>query len=212
MWQKFESQYALFTLRERMLVLGAMLALILSGGWFMLGEPIFLANQKIQKSIDATTTQVNNLKSDLEDIQQQLKNNPNAELQQQINELQQETQALKQQLIADLNLVLSPEAMTEMVKGIMQSANGVQIVEMTSMPVEELSAGSEEQKVVLYKHPLQIRVVGQYFKLQQFIKSLKKLPYSIYWEYVSYKVQQYPNGELTIEIYSVGTAKELLSV
>ncbi len=212
MWEKFQTQYALFSLRERLLVLGATLALVFSGGWFMVGEPIYLTNQKLQKSIDNTTTQVKNLKSDLQDIEQQLKNDPDAKVKQQIKELQQETDGLKQQLVADLNLVLSPESMTEMVKGIMQSANGVQIVELTSMPVAEISAGSEEQKVVLYKHPIKIRVQGQYFKLQQFVRSLKNIPYTIYWENVSYQVEQYPNGELTIEIYSVGTSKELLSV
>jgi len=212
MLARIEAQYALLTLRERVLVLAASLALILCGGWFLIAEPMYIQNTKLEQRITSSKKQIADLQNEVNSMQSQLKINPNELLQKSITEILQQNQQLKQELIKDHNLVLEPQAMTELIKAIMKKADSVSIVDMVSQPVEEIVSGDDKGAVALYKHPIELKVSGDFFQLKGFVKSLKELPYTVYWESAKYEVSKFPKGIVTIHFYSLALTKELLSV
>ncbi len=66
--------------------------------------------------------------------------------------------------------------------------------------------------VNLYRHGFKIKLSGSYFDLQSYLSRLEQLSWKFFWQDFNFKVIEYPNSELEIQMYSLGTKKEFVGV
>lgn len=66
--------------------------------------------------------------------------------------------------------------------------------------------------VNLYQHGIKIKLSGSYFDLQSYLSRLEQLSWKFFWQDFNFKVIEYPNSELEIQMYSLGTKKEFVGV
>jgi len=64
----------------------------------------------------------------------------------------------------------------------------------------------------LYRHGIKIKLSGRYFNLRDYLSQLEKMPWKFFWQDFNFKITEYPNSELEIEMYSLGTNKEFIGV
>jgi len=64
----------------------------------------------------------------------------------------------------------------------------------------------------LYRHGIKIKLSGRYFDLRDYLSQLEKLPWKFFWQDFNFKLTEYPNSELEIEMYSLGTKQEFVGV
>lgn len=64
----------------------------------------------------------------------------------------------------------------------------------------------------LYRHTLIITLQGDYFSTLKYLKALEALPWRIHWDYIDYKVKDYPTAETRIQIYTLSFEQDWLSV
>lgn len=53
----------------------------------------------------------------------------------------------------------------------------------------------------IYQHQLELRFQADYFSTIQYIARLEKLPWSVYWDSLSYNVVLYPKGEVILKFH-----------
>ena len=69
-----------------------------------------------------------------------------------------------------------------------------------------------EHSLTLYKHGIKLKLKGSYFKLRDYLSQLEKMQWTFFWQEFDYQLIEYPNSELSIEMYSLSTQKEFIGV
>lgn len=71
---------------------------------------------------------------------------------------------------------------------------------------------NSEQSLTLYKHGIKLKLKGSYFKLRDYLSQLEQMQWTFFWQEFDYQLIEYPNSELSIEMYSLSTKKEFIGV
>ncbi|MGH1371215.1 MAG: hypothetical protein ACRBBW_04210 [Cellvibrionaceae bacterium] len=71
------------------------------------------------------------------------------------------------------------------------------------------SATSGDQNKVetagVFKHAVEVQWGGGYFETQRFISALEELPWRLYWDNLNYSVTDYPNANVSLQVYTLST-------
>ncbi|HBY38437.1 MAG TPA: MSHA biogenesis protein MshJ, partial [Alteromonas sp.] len=53
---------------------------------------------------------------------------------------------------------------------------------------------------------------GRFFAVRDFLANLERLTNQIYWRSMAYEVSEYPNAQVTLEVYTLSTEKAFIGV
>jgi len=73
-------------------------------------------------------------------------------------------------------------------------------------------AAAEESSAGVYQHAVELRVSGNYNQILHFLIALERLPWRFYWQSLDYKVEHYPNAEVTLRVYTLSSEEGLFGV
>jgi MSHA biogenesis protein MshJ len=212
MWAKLESQYRHLNNRERTLILLAGLALIFSGGWFSVAEPMMIANQKTKDRIAGAERETKELQNQITMLQRSMRGDPNTALRDEMELAKGMTEEIKNDLLIKHNLVVESKTMGILLGEVVTKARGVKIKSLENKDPISLKIGNNQGAVVLYKHNVGLKVGGSFNNILAFLKSLNNIPYTIYWQRFNYDAKSYPESELEIDFYTVSLQKDVISV
>jgi MSHA biogenesis protein MshJ len=212
MWAKLEGQYRQLNNRERTLVLLAGLALIFSGGWFSVAEPMMIKNQKTQDQIVGAERETKELQNQITLLQRSMRGDPNTALRDEMELAKSMSEEVKNDLLVKHNLVVESKTMGLLLGEIVSKARSVKIKSLENRDPISLKIGKDQGAVILYKHEVSLKVGGTFRNILSFLKSLKNTPYTIYWQRFHYNANGYPDSELEVEFYTVSLQKDVISV
>jgi MSHA biogenesis protein MshJ len=61
----------------------------------------------------------------------------------------------------------------------------------------------------LYRHGVQLTLVGGYFDLVQYLSELERVPARLLWGSGELRVEQYPEVRLTLEVFTLNPQRSL---
>jgi MSHA biogenesis protein MshJ len=212
MWAKLEGHYRHLNNRERTLVLLAGLALIFSGGWFSVAEPMMIKNQKTLDSIASAERETKELQNQITMLQRSMRGDPNTALRDDMELAKSMTEEVKNDLLVKHNLVVESKTMGLLLSEVVSKARNVKIKSLENKDPVSLKIGKNQGTVTLYKHEVALTVGGSFNNILAFLKSLKDIPYTIYWQRFHYNAKSFPESELEVNFYTVSLQKDLISV
>jgi MSHA biogenesis protein MshJ len=211
------------TLRERVIIF-ALLALVLA---LLVNSTVLNPQFTKQKVLSQQITQQHVLMSALqEEIQSKVKAqqvDPDA-----VNRARLET--LKGQLhqaqgaLKDMQKGLVPaDKMTAMLEDILRQNGRLRLVSMKTMPAVSLNdaidnankpldpaATAVKDKVQnkkkdesIYMHGVELVVEGGYLDMMNYMSSLEKMPWQLFWSKVKLNVDEYPKATLTLSLFTL---------
>lgn len=71
---------------------------------------------------------------------------------------------------------------------------------------------TEVSSLTLYKHGIKLTLSGSYFQLRDYLSKLEQLKWTFFWHKFDYKLKQYPESVLEVELYSLSTKREFIGV
>ncbi|GLS26709.1 type II secretion system protein GspM [Marinibactrum halimedae] len=83
------------------------------------------------------------------------------------------------------------------------------VVSPVADPAWESSAS---QPVGVYKHRVRVEFEGSYFDVTRYLRRLEHLSWRFYWDRMTYEVDDYPSGRVTVWVYTLTTEEGLLGV
>ncbi|BDY06750.1 hypothetical protein [Ferrimonas sp. YFM] len=204
---RLRQQFEAMTSRERVLIFGALQVMVLAIGLLMVAEPMWLKLQKLRSSTAQLESQLPQFQAQVLELNDRLTLDVNEDsrnrLQTLSSEIEQAQAALGDRVIG----LILPEQMPSVLAQMLTSASGVELVSLVSNPSEPLAAGSS-----LYQHGLTLKLKGEFFSLMKVLGKMEALPQQFYWQKVDYQVESYPIAVMTLDIYTLGTEKELIRV
>lgn len=210
----YQEKFDALALRERLLVLAVMLALVYALWTLAFDTAQARQTNRLNQQLADAQVALRDQKRALNQLKARNSVDPDAALKQELARLQYEIAQMDQRLSeASVGLVPAqklPRVLEEMVL----KTSGLRLEQVETLPIEQLklvqaqdAQEAEQTQTGIYKHAVKIRLKGSYFAVQNYLQALQQLDWRFYWQQLDYEVQRYPTGVAELVVYTLSTER-----
>ncbi|UCH48383.1 MAG: hypothetical protein JSU95_00750 [Betaproteobacteria bacterium] len=211
-WRELEQRFASLTRRERGILLGGGLAVILILG-FSLADSSLARQRLLSKEIVKAQSDAAMAKAQAEVIMRQLAEDPDARARKRIATLSKETRSLDEQMQGLNRGLIEPEQMAEILQKMLLRDKGVTLVGLKTLPVSHLIDGKQtDDGANVYKHGIEITLQGRYLDMLEYLGRLEGLPWQMFWSQASMDATDYPAVRITVTVFTLSLDEDWLVV
>lgn len=211
-WRELEQRFASLTRRERGILLGGGLAVILIVG-FSLADSSLARQRLLSKEIVKAQSDAAMAKAQAEVIVRQLAEDPDARARKRIAALSNETRSLDTQMRGLNRGLIAPEQMSEILQKMLSRDRGVKLVGLKTLPVSHLIDGKQaDDGANVYKHGIEITLQGRYLDMLGYLDRLEGLPWQMFWSQASMDAKDYPAVSITVTVFTLSLDEDWLVV
>lgn len=228
--EKLANRFDVLALRERILLWGSALTLIILAWYSTLMEPVVLRYRNVSALMADSSSQTltdaeGNPVSELADA---------SALLEQVNNTRALVRRYDLQLSTASTGLISPTEMNEVIHDLLRRHSAVKLVSLTNQPTLELlttavaatpiGAGtadadveaSDAQPLVqnsgVFMHPVQITIDGQFSDILTYLHALEDSRWQFDWQSFELSTQTYPTSRARIDINTLSLDRNLLGL
>jgi MSHA biogenesis protein MshJ len=223
-WQVLAARIDALSQRERLLVFGALLAVLACAAHFIVLGPL-------QRKQDLLRSQMAQQRSDIAMVNAQIvetlrvaETDPDAPLRQRLAAVRGETGRLSSELRAMQRGLVPPERIAPLLESILRANGRLKLVSVRTLPVDPLSAlGAQAEggaaasaaaaaaavpvvakgPELLFRHGVELTARGSYLDMVDYMNALEALPTQLFWGRAQLDVEEYPTVRLTLTLYTL---------
>lgn len=230
LWVKYAARIDALSLRERVMVFAAVLAVCVSIVFAIAIDPPQRRQQLLLVQMEQQTAQIAALEA-RRNVRESGSMDPDAAnrargaaLQRQIDELDEILKSMHRELVA-------AERMAPLLREMLASDSGLQLVALRTLPVEALSTRAQKPAATsgaaavparpakpaisgthVFKHGVEITLQGSYANLHDYLARLEQTPWRMFWWRGRLVADEQARLTLTITIYTLSLDKAWLQV
>lgn len=239
-WGQWKARFEAFAVRERLLMVGAVVAVLYLLWEFALHKPLS-DELKILVARDRVASQMIQTKeAELAVLTNLATRDPDANLKRELAFL---TEQLRQsdQDMNELSLgLIAAHRLPLMLHDVLKESRGIRLQSITSLPVQELTIEAEDEvessaaepttlaptetsgqsndedsaqdipDLRLYRHGVAISFRGSFIEVTAFLARLEGAPWQFYWDSLDYQVDGYPNANALLRVFTLSTERGVL--
>jgi MSHA biogenesis protein MshJ len=206
--------------RQRAMILGlvvAVLLVIFDFAWF---QPQSTEQARLKRELSSVQTERQELAKAVEQRQQQLMGTAFNQQRKRIKQLQQQ-EAEVDEALSEYAQLVSPRQMPELLRNFFEKSDRLTLLALDKLPVKPAfkqvaNNGSQKndsntdnkshtagsQKISFYRHDFTVTLRGKYFELLKSLQTLESMNIKIYWDSLDYQVENYPNADIKLTLYT----------
>jgi MSHA biogenesis protein MshJ len=232
-WQEGCENFLKLTIREQVLILITGLVALFFILFYVFIDDKMASNTIESKKVVQLSSSNQSLKISVLELQAALQGDPNEETSKKITQYEAKLAKVDTGLLTLTRDLISPVQMRYALLDLLKLDKGVSLLSFELRGVKPLLFTSPSKTVLdsasksseasinsnetsaginLYRHGIKIKLSGRYFDLRDYLTQLEKLPWKLFWQDFNFTLKEYPNSELEIEMYSLGTQKEFVGV
>lgn len=204
------------TLRERVIVFGAGVALLYVFWHTVLIDPVTARAKAAEQRLTETRRQM----ALIDQVGTATTQDPAIAAALRNRALQQRLTALDAQLQSAAQGYVAPERMIEMLRELLAEQHGLTLVSLANMPVESLSppVGTKPGAPIPadnrgpFLHPVEMVVQGDYASVVAYLRALESMPWRISWQQVELTAGEYPQNRVRIVIGALSLSRYWMTV
>ncbi len=212
-WIKLQAWYGSCSLRER-----ALIALtVLAGTWglwsLLVGESLSQDYEAASAAVSALSGQVTTTDEERQQLLRQDADDRRTQLENEISRLQTQLAHQQHKLNSGLSRCIDPEDVPEFLEDLLREHKQLQLVRLSSRPGSLIeSPDGDDQAPTLYRHPVEIELLGQYGGVHAYLQDLQDARWQLQWRRISYAVDDYPQARIVLEVETLSHHPEWLGV
>ncbi len=225
-WRKLSARFDAWAVRERVLVLLAVVA-----GTALVFDA--MAIQPLEARKKRLTLQLTEARQNIKIADAVLvardpiadpdtvKRSYRDALRKQLAEIDQSMQGLQRGLVP-------PERMAKLLEEVLSRGSGLQLVSLRTLPAQRFEApgaapparpgdkgatpAPRDPERTIYQHGVEITLQGSYAELHEYLSQLEKLSSQMFWGRISVNTEQYPRLRVTLTVQTLSLNKAWLIV
>ncbi|ENM5748958.1 type II secretion system protein GspM [Vibrio mimicus] len=210
-WETMTSKFSVLSPREKVLIALCGTVLVVMVLLIGLIEPALKQSQARQVQIQTLTSSNQQLQGEIMVLQAKLAKNPDQEQDVELGQLTLQSQEISQQLAEKMTSMVAPSEMPNLLERVLTQSQKLKLVALESLPAEPIVRSTEsEVKSEYYLHPVRMEFTGSYFAIRDYLQALEALPVKYYWRSFQYKVENYPQARVILEVYTLGSREEFI--
>ena len=211
-WRELEQRFAGLTRRERGILLGGGLAVILIVG-FSVTDASLARQRLLTKEIVKAQSDTATAKAQADVIVRQLAENPDDRARARIAELSRETRGFDAQMQGLNRGLIAPEQMAEILQKMLSRDAGVKLVGLKTLPVSRLIESKQSDGGAnVYKHGIELTLQGRYLDMLAYLDRLEQLPWQMFWSQARMDAKDYPAVRITVTVFTLSLDEDWLVV
>lgn len=206
-------------LRERALLLLCSLAMLFLLWDLVVQSGLTREQKRLTSELNEVSAQRRALNDQLSVLALALASDPNLEQKNRLQQLTREIDDINARLAGLTQGLIAADDLPKILQDMLIKTSSLRLEQMQTLPVEELSLLSQQDASVagqasagIFKHAVVLRVSGTYFELLAFLQQLESSPWRFYWEQLDYRVNDYPQADILLRVYTLGAEKGALGV
>lgn len=231
-WKRIEARIDALTLRERAMVFGAAIAVMVSLTNLLLIDPLFAKQKALSTQIAMEQQQVAAVQQEIALRVKSRSADPDAALRERLASLKKQSDRMHNDLAAMQKGLVSPDKMAALLEDILKRNGRLQLVSLRTLPARPLvdsaedDAGNEkaagpapaqkpaEKAAVeaIYKHGVEIVIQGSYTDITNYLTQLEAMPWQLFWAGAALNVEAYPKVSLTLTLFTLSLDKQWLNI
>lgn len=212
------------TLRERALLLLALLVVVYMGWSQWLWQPLDKRVGQINAEVAESNKQIQLLSLQLQGVVKRNQSDPNIQLQKEIQAAEQYLQQLEERIRKTTDTLIEPKQMAKLLEALLINNGSLRLVQMETLetkPLVETKKESDgnnpepENSVVpanIYRHGFAIEFEGGYLQTLKYLKALEELPWQFFWDGVELRVIDYPTSRVRLELHTLSLSRGWIGV
>ncbi len=227
-WHAWAARIDALSLRERLVVLLALLgaaAFLLH--WILL-QPVLTQNRQLVQRTQSQAQALEEVKRSIAALSRSGAAGPDRSSRERLSALHQELKALEASLQERQSHLVPPERIARLLREVLEKNRGLQLVSLRTLPSADVVFPDPTQRATegpprlqapgdgnpgrLYRHGVEISVRGSYADLLGYVTELEKLPWRMYWGRLQLAVDKYPVSTLTLTVYTLSVERTWLVI
>jgi len=224
-WQKLNARFDVLAMRERVLVLGA----VVVGTAFLFDTfAIRPLEVRMKRLVQQVAESRQNIKTAVATLNSQeavadldtVKRSYRDALRKQLAEIDQNMLGLQRGLVP-------PEKMAKLLEEMLARSGGLQLVSLRTLPVQRIDSQNgaaakpgdkpaktapKDSERTIYQHGVEVTLQGSYPDLLEYLAQLEKLSWQMFWGRISVDTEQYPRLRVTLIVQTLSLNKAWLIV
>lgn len=224
--QSAAQRYSVLSRRERGMVAGAALALVLLGGDALFLSPAMRQAGQEQRTLEQLQADLASAQAQLDGIRAQ-GTDPNAGVKREIESLKKSLSQVDQELAQMQSALVAPEQMVALLENILVRSRGLKLISMQTLPASAVinrpSKGETKDSAVpaasadpgpgnIYRHGVELSIEGSYAELLAYVAEVERSPQRLLWGRVQLKADEYPKAVLTLTVYTLSLDRKWLVI
>ncbi len=201
-----EQKFNQLAKRERVLLIGVVIALLLFIAMQLLYHPLLTQQRWEKQQQNDLHIQREQLLSEMAALQARLAQHSASP---EITQLQTDLAATEAAIRAKTQQLIPPSEMAAVLRQVLQQQKGIELLTLQHQ-TEQRANAAEGSAVQYYKHPLHIAVRGNFFDIVAYLQALENLRWQLQWEKLDYSVHDYPVAIVNVDVATVSEQQEWL--
>jgi MSHA biogenesis protein MshJ len=201
-------------------------AILLCGGLGVLGmvwlalvhDVLVLAKETEARNITIADSRILEEQNRQAEIQGTYTSDPNTFVLSRQRELRDEAENATNRLNQLYGDLISPQQMSQVLTTILHSETRLSLLSLENSPSEALisTAATPEADpgpgIQVFKHGFRMVFEGNFIETVYYLRSLEALDGNFFWENLNFRVTEYPNAEVSLDIYTLSTEQGWIGV
>ncbi len=215
------------TLRERLMVMVAMLVLMFTAWDNFFWQPMNAEQQQLQNQLSQAEGEIKLLNVQIGGVAVRAGIDPNADLKKQLEGLKLSLQQVQKQVQAATADLVAPQQMSQLLESLLRKQGALQLIELRTLgPIALLpstdesgaeGAGSrvsnpQKNSLNLYQHGFVLEFEGDFFAVLAYLRALEALKSAFYWDTVQYDVITYPRARVRLHLHTLSLSEGWIGV
>ncbi|MGO8831155.1 MAG: hypothetical protein ACLQT5_18090 [Steroidobacteraceae bacterium] len=204
------------TLRERIVIFGAGVALLYIAWQTLLMDPLAVRAKAAEQHLADARRQM----AMIDEVGAAASQDPAVAAALRNRALADRLAALDRELHSMAQGYVAPEHMTELLRQVLAGQHGLKLVSLANLPVRSLSqpaATATDEPIAAddrgpFLHPVEMVVEGDYGSVVAYLRALEAMPWRIHWQQLELSTGDYPANRVRIVIGALSLSRYWMSV
>lgn len=222
-WYRLSNRIDRMSLRERALVFGTTIVVLLSIINSLALAPMAARDRIVLQHLQEDEQRDAAMNAQIKALTTSLNADPDAPLRTRLAVLREQSERSVKTLSDIQSNLVAPQRMTALLEDILRRNHGLRLVSLKTLPVTGLAEAeaaplpkstAEPTKATdttkpvtainsVYRHGVELTVAGSYAELVHYLTELETLPWHMFWGKADLVVDVYPKVNLTLRLYTL---------
>lgn len=196
--------------RERLFIIITTQVLLVVLFYLVITGPLLKLNQQNAKKWQDQQTTINALDEQSAALKNAAAHDPNLALRDEIHHQQERLSEQQQQIAGITQSLIKPQVMGDVLAGLVQG-NNLRLQQLRNAPVNVVQVPGQEPGInLLFRHDLSLTLQGSFNAALSYIESIEHQPWQLFWQSMSLRTDQYPEGTLQLQVHTLSTSENVL--
>lgn len=215
------------SLRERLMILVLLLALMV-GGWLnLLWDKEALIQSQIRGDVDQQSEQNDLLNTRLNGLVRQAEDDPNVAIRKEIEQAKQVIEQMEGRIKGTAEALIEPQEMAKLLERMLLSSDNLKLVHLRTINSEALATAKKKAEKLaeegddksmkaaernIFRHGFVVEFEGDYLSVLRYLQALEALPWQFFWDGIALSVTEYPVTRVKLQLHTLSLSEGWLGV